>query len=82
MKEFKIIPSGKTARQLLKLGFTIVDVKANKANKEKTIFIFKNCKELEDIMKTIDETTMHTEGEQHYEHNEEKHKEQKRNEEE
>ena len=45
-KEFKIIFSGKTTRDLLKMGFQIVDIKAMRDNPERTVFVFKNTDEL------------------------------------
>lgn len=38
----KLIFSPNVARNLLKLGNTIVDIKPNKENKMKTVFVFKN----------------------------------------
>lgn len=41
IKNTKAIFSARTARQLLRLGNTIIDIKPNKENKEKTVFIFR-----------------------------------------
>ncbi len=41
-KETKLIFSPNVARALLKLGNTIVDIKPNKENKQRTVFVFKN----------------------------------------
>ena len=41
-KETKLIFSPNIARNLLRLGNTIVDIKPNKENKLKTVFVFKN----------------------------------------
>lgn len=36
-----LVLSGKVARRLLREGYTIVDIKAMKENKDRTVFIFK-----------------------------------------
>lgn len=41
IKNTKAIFSARTARQLLRLGNTIIDIKPNRENKEKTVFIFR-----------------------------------------
>ncbi len=41
-RDAKLIFSPNVARNLLKLGNTIIDIKANKTNKLKTVFVFKN----------------------------------------
>ena len=41
IKNTKAIFSARTARQLLKMGNTIIDIKPNKENREKTVFIFR-----------------------------------------
>ena len=46
MKEYVSIFKPKLARQLLKQGFQIVDIKAYKENPDKTIFIFKRTTEI------------------------------------
>lgn len=70
MKEFKIIPSGKTARHLLRLGYEIVDVKASKWNKDMTIFIFRNSESLEKELLQFEnkENTQLTKGEENHEY--------------
>ena len=40
-KDAIVIFTGKTARYLLKLGYTIIDVKPDKKNKIKSVFVFK-----------------------------------------
>lgn len=40
-KEAIIILSGRVARELLRRGYTIVDVKPDKKNKIKSVFVFK-----------------------------------------
>ena len=41
-RETKLIFSPNVARKLLKLGNTIIDIKPNRNNKLKTVFVFKN----------------------------------------
>lgn len=41
IKGAKAIFSARTARKLLKMGNTIIDIKPNKENREKTVFIFR-----------------------------------------
>lgn len=40
-KETIVIFSGNVARKLLKLGYTIVDIKPDKTNSLKSVFVFK-----------------------------------------
>lgn len=56
MKEDKLgikVYTGKVARQLLKLGFKIIDVKANPMNKERTLFIFEYKDGINEIVNAI-----------------------------
>lgn len=46
-KDAIIIFSGNVARQLLKQGYQIIDVKPDKTNKIKTIFVFKRENDIE-----------------------------------
>lgn len=41
-KDTKLIFSPNVARNLLRLGNTIVDIKPNKENKLRTVFVFRN----------------------------------------
>lgn len=45
-KEFILIDSPAIARHLKKEGFEIVDIKAHKDDKDKTVFLFKRTKSL------------------------------------
>lgn len=40
-KDAMVIFSGNIARQLLRKGYTIIDVKADRKNKIKSVFVFK-----------------------------------------
>ena len=53
MKEFISIFKPKVARQLLKMGNQIVDIKADKNNTDRTIFIFRNTKKLTEDLTLI-----------------------------
>ena len=46
-KEYISIFKPQRVRKLLKKGFNIYDIKADKNNLDKTIFIFKNSEELQ-----------------------------------
>ena len=50
MKDLKIVKSPELARKLLKLNYTVVDIKPDKSDKCKTVFLFKNEKNLEYII--------------------------------
>lgn len=40
-KDAIVIFSGRVARELLRKGFTIIDIKPDKTNRVKTVFVFK-----------------------------------------
>lgn len=44
-KETKLVFDAKIARRLLKMGFVVVDIKPNRDNVDKSIFVFNNTKE-------------------------------------
>jgi hypothetical protein len=46
-----VIYSGSTARYLLKMGYTVIDIKADKANKVKSVFIFRRENRIENDMR-------------------------------
>lgn len=52
-KDFISIFKPKRVRQLLKLGNNIVDIKADKNNKDRTIFIFKNTEKLQKDLNSL-----------------------------
>ena len=53
IKNTKAIFSARTARQLLRLGNTIIDIKPNRDNKEKTVFIFRFDDKFKDDLLTL-----------------------------
>lgn len=52
-KEYLSIFKPQLARKLLKLGNNIYDIKADKNNSDRTIFIFKNTEKIRKDMTTI-----------------------------
>lgn len=53
MKEYISIFKPKIARHLLKNGNQIIDIKADKENTDRTIFIFKNTEKLQNDLNTL-----------------------------
>ena len=54
-KEYKLIFNAGCARQLLKRGIPVADIKADRANKDKTVFVFKCTDEFEAAFAQINE---------------------------
>jgi hypothetical protein len=52
-KEFKLVFNSGVARRLLKMGVNIADIKADRANPDKTVFVFKRTQEFEDAFAQI-----------------------------
>jgi hypothetical protein len=50
-RNVKLIFTAKLARHLLKLGYQIIDIKPNKDNPDRTVFIFKDNPELKKIIR-------------------------------
>ena len=46
-KEYKLVFNCGVARNLLKMGVPIADIKADRANHDKTVFVFKRTPEFE-----------------------------------
>lgn len=46
----KIIFSARLARKLIRKGFKLIDIKPNKDNHERTVFVFENTYELNKII--------------------------------
>ena len=49
--EVKLIFTAKLARFLLKQGYQIIDIKANKDNLDRTVFIFTDCNEMKESIR-------------------------------
>lgn len=54
-KEYVSVFKPKNARKLLKMGHVIVDIKADKNNSDRTIFIFKNTDKFKEDLATLGE---------------------------
>jgi len=52
-KKYILIFKPKLARNLLRNGFNIVDIKADKNNPDRTIFVFERTKELLEMMRKL-----------------------------
>ena len=52
-KEYKLVFNSGVARRLLKMGVNIVDIKADRANSDKTVFVFKRTPEFEESFERI-----------------------------
>ena len=55
--DVKLIFTGKLARYLLKQGYQIIDIKPNKDNSDRTVFIFKDCEGLKDSIREFSAIT-------------------------
>jgi len=49
----KLVYAASVARGLLKLGYQIVDIKPNKENTDRTVFIFKDIPGLKDDLRRL-----------------------------
>lgn len=54
-KEYKLVFNAGVARKLLKMGVAIADIKADRTNKDKTVFVFKRTPEFEAAFAQINE---------------------------
>lgn len=52
-KEYKLVFNAGVARKLLKMGVSIADIKADRTNKDKTVFVFKRTPEFEEAFAQI-----------------------------
>lgn len=46
-KEFKLVFNQGVSRQLIRMGIPVADIKADKNNPDKTVFVFKRTSEFE-----------------------------------
>ena len=46
-REFKLVFNSGVCRQLIRMGIPVADIKADKNNKDKTVFVFKRTPEFE-----------------------------------
>ena len=54
-KEYKLVFNAGVSRKLLKMGVPIADIKADRTNHEKTVFVFKRTPEFEAAFSQINE---------------------------
>ena len=52
-KEFKLVFNAGVSRRLLKMGVPIADIKSDRANPDKTVFVFKRTPEFEEAFAQI-----------------------------
>lgn len=52
-KEFKLVFNAGVARRLLHMGIAIADIKGDRANPDKTVFVFKRTPEFEAAFEQI-----------------------------
>ena len=52
-KEYKLVFNSGCARQLLRMGVPIADIKADRVNPDKTVFVFKRTPEFEEAFTQI-----------------------------
>lgn len=62
-KEYKLVFNAGVARKLLKMGINIADIKADRSNKEKTVFVFKRTPEFEEAFGQINREIQETKKE-------------------
>ena len=64
-RKSRLIFDAKIARKLLKMGFVVIDIKPNRENTEKSIFVFENTDEFKQALAQImDEIKAKKESEQ------------------
>lgn len=67
-RKSRLIFDAKIARKLLKQGFVVTDIKPNRENTDKSIFIFENTEEFKQALALImDEIKVKKEAEQEFE---------------
>lgn len=49
----RLVFDARTARKLLKMGFVVVDIKPNRENTDKSIFIFENTDKFRKALKKL-----------------------------
>lgn len=63
-KDAKLIFNAGTARALLKAGCTIIDVKPDRENKDKSVFVFKNDEHFQTEFERINKEIAEAKNEQ------------------
>lgn len=59
-KEYKLVFNAGVARRLLRMGVNIADIKSDRANPEKTVFVFKRTPEFEEAFAQINKEIAET----------------------
>ena len=59
-KEFKLVFNAGVARRLLKIGVNIADIKSDRTNPDKTVFVFKRTPEFEEAFAQINKEIAET----------------------
>ena len=52
-RKSRLIFDAKIARKLLKMGFVVIDIKPNRENTDKSIFVFENTEEFQQTLTQI-----------------------------
>lgn len=52
-KEYKLVFNAGVARRMLRMGLNIADIKSDRTNPDKTVFVFKRTPEFEEIFAKI-----------------------------
>ena len=52
-KEYKLVFNAGVARRMLRMGLNIADIKSDRTNPDKTVFVFKRTPEFEEIFAQI-----------------------------
>jgi hypothetical protein len=52
-RKSRLIFDAKIARKLLKMGFVVIDIKPNRENTDKSIFVFENTEEFKQALTEI-----------------------------
>lgn len=52
-KEFKLVFNAGVARQMIRMGLVVADIKKDRDNPDKTVFVFKRTPEFEEVFARI-----------------------------
>lgn len=52
-KEFKLVFNAGVARRLVRMGINIADIKSDRSNPDKTVFVFKRTPEFEEAFEQM-----------------------------
>lgn len=59
-KEFKLVFNAGVARRLVRMGINIADIKSDRTNPDKTVFVFKRTPEFEEAFAQINKEIAET----------------------